>query len=472
MRFFRPVFLLISFLSGFYSSSQGHEITFKIPDFADSTIYLGNYYSGATYVNDTALVDKSGTFIFSDEEPLVKGVYFLVQDGVRLFDFLVGNDQVFTIETKGEDYVTNMKVDGDDDNQLFLQDMLFNVERNREAEPYIAVLQDSLASESEKRVAQTAFEKIGLKVKGRMDLVIDQYPESLIAAIHKSNRRTQIPQAPEGEEDPRGWQYNFYKSHFWDDFDLGNPFLLRLQKATYRAKVDEYFDKVIFPNPDSVVSKINQLVPIAKKDSETYKFFVWHLTLKYQNAKLMGFDKVFVHLIDTYFKSGEMDFWANASLKKNMFERADQLRNSLVGLKAPNLILQNDKEERTELHEQKNKYTVLYFYDPDCGHCKKETPVLKEFYENSKHDVGVFTVSADTSMSKMTDYISEVGIEEWVNTNGTRTYGVNYQKVYDAFSTPTLYLLNEEKEIIAKKLPSSRLEEFIDRYESLQKDLN
>ena len=53
------------------------------------------------------------------------------------------------------------------------------------------------------------------------------------------------------------------------------------------------------------------------------------------------------------------------------------------------------------LHGIDAKYTVLFMWDPDCGHCKKETPKLNDFYKNSKHDVEVFAVSADTSMLKM-----------------------------------------------------------------------
>ena len=182
----------------------------------------------------------------------------------------------------------------------------------------------------------------------------------------------------------------------------------------------------------------------------------------------MGLDRVFVHLYDTYFASGEMDYWANNQLKNNLKERADQLRLSLVGNTAPNLVMQNESLQRRALHEMKNKYTVIYFYDPDCGHCKKETPKLKEFYTNTKYDIGIFTVSADTSMTKMRNYISDMGMQKWTNVNGPRTYTVSYQKQYDALTTPTIYVLNNEKKIIAKKIPAARLEEFLDQYERVE----
>ena len=163
-----------------------------------------------------------------------------------------------------------------------------------------------------------------------------------------------------------------------------------------------------------------------------------------------------------------MDFWANDQLKKNLKERADQLRLSLIGMTAPNLIMQNTELQPRELHDMKNKYTVIYFYDPDCGHCKKETPQLKKFHEESKYDVGVYAVSADTSLVKMKDYIRDMGIADWTNVNGPRTYTVSYQKQYDAMTTPTIYVLDERKKIIGKKIPAERLEEFLGQYERIE----
>src|SRR5690606_16435464 len=106
---------------------------------------------------------------------------------------------------------------------------------------------------------------------------------------------------------------------------------------------------------------------------------VWVCMLKYQQPEIMGLDGLYVKLYDTYFATGEMDFWANASLKKNLKEHADRLRNSLVGMQAPNLIMQDSDFKLRSMYDIPNKYTILYIFDPDCGACKKETPKLVAF---------------------------------------------------------------------------------------------
>jgi thiol-disulfide isomerase/thioredoxin len=184
-----------------------------------------------------------------------------------------------------------------------------------------------------------------------------------------------------------------------------------------------------------------------------------------------GLDEVYVNLFDRYFASGEMDFWANAGLKKNLKEHADRLRKSLVGRTGANLIMQDSNFKPRSLYDIKNKYTILFIFDPDCGHCKEETPKLVDFYNRKKFDVEVFAVSADTSMAKMRDYIDYIKEMKmkWITVNGPRTYVGPYQDHYDAMTTPSLYVLDEKKKIIGKKIPAEKLEDFLTQYERIEK---
>jgi peroxiredoxin len=196
------------------------------------------------------------------------------------------------------------------------------------------------------------------------------------------------------------------------------------------------------------------------------------MVLKYQNPDIMGLDAVFVRLYDKYFATGEMDYWANESMKKNFKDHADRLRKSLIGNKGANLIMQDANLQPRALYDIKANYTVVYFFDPDCGHCKKETPRLVDFYSKnrSRFNLEVYAVSADTSIQKMKDYIKEMKMQ-WITVNGPRTYVGHYQDLYDSMTTPTIYILDDKKRIIAKKLPAEKLEEFFTNYEKFHRKL-
>ncbi len=471
-------FLIILSVS-FTSSAQqktGYELKFKITGLADTTIYLGYYYAEGTYVRDTAKVNSKGEFLFDGKETLPQGVYFLVLDKTRLFEpgFVIGSNQHFTLESTKDDVVKNMVVKNDLDNKLFFDNMLFNMERNKEAEPFIKVLQDTtLKDETKKKVARDGFAKVNESVQDYQTKLIAANPRTMTARLLKSTRRVDIPEPPkraDGKIDST-FQLRYYRAHFFDNFDIGDDALIRLPQPVYSQKVNEYLDRLYPPQPDSLKKAIDYLVGRAKKNQETYKYMVFTLVLKYQNPEIMGLDEVFVYLNDKYFETGEMNYWANERYRKNIKEHADRLRKSLIGNAAPNLIMQDENLKARSMHDIKNKYTILFIFDPDCGFCKTETPKLVNFYtkNKTKFDVEVFAVSADTSMKKMRDYIKQFKMT-WITVNGPRTYVGPYHDLYDAMTTPMLYIIDEKKKIIAKKIPIERLEEFFTNYEkSLKK---
>ncbi|MBL6448638.1 redoxin domain-containing protein [Fulvivirga sp. 29W222] len=464
------LYTLLLLTCSYAHAQKGYKLNFKIEGLADTTVYLGNFFGESTYVKDTAHINKIGEFAFSGSKPLESGVYFVVLNKTRLFDILISNDQQFSLHTKHPEYVTHMKVTGDIENEVFFANLLYNSARNEEAQPYVKVMRDSTSTEASKSVARSELEKLNKKVMGHQDELMNKYPESLLTKILNANKRIEIPEAPildNGKVDST-FSYRYYKKHYWDNFNLADPAMIRLSEPLYRKKVEDYLDKLLIQHPDTITNAIQHLADLAKTNQDTYKYLVWTVTIKYQNPEIMGLDEVFVNIYYRYFATGEMDYWANDQLKKNLKERAEQLRLSLIGMKAPNLIMLDENLKSRSLYDQKNKYTVIYFYDPDCGHCKKETPKLKKFSEGTSFDVNVFAVSADTSMLKMKNYIKDMHLESWVTVNGPRTYTEHYQKLYDALTTPTIYVLDEKKKIIAKKVPAEKLEDFLTRYEKME----
>lgn len=467
----RISFLCLSLLLSLHVWAQsGYNIKMKITGLKDTTAYLGYYYGESTFVKDTARVNQVGELVFDGKETLPQGVYFLVLNKTRIFEFVVSSDQHFTLETNTSDYVKHMKVTGDVDNELFFDNMVFNMERHKEAEPYLKVLQDSTLSNDQKQEAREQFSKVNEKVLAYQDRVISEQPTTLTARIFRANRAVKIPDPPkkaDGTIDST-FQLKWYREHFFDNFDLADDALIRLPRPLYQEKVNEYLDKLYAPQADTLKQALSKVIARAKRNQETYKYAVWVATLKFQNPDIMGLDEVFVHLHDTYFASGEMNFWANQTLRKNLKDHADRLRKSLIGQKGANLIMQDANFKPRALYDIKNKYTVLYIFDPDCGSCKKETPKLVEFYNRKKWDLEVYAVSADTSMAKMRDYIKEMNMK-WITVNGPRTYVGPYQDLYDANTTPTLYVLDRQKKIIAKKIPAEKLDDFLTQYERIER---
>lgn len=224
--------------------------------------------------------------------------------------------------TNVADYRGNMKVTGDYDNQLFFDNMRFNVERNKEAEPWVKIISDSTLAEDSKskKEAREALTKINDKVIAYQNGVIEKYPESFTAKVMKTTKKIDIPESPkkaDGSIDST-FALRYYREHFFDNFDLSDEALIRMPRPVYSEKVNEYLDKLFVPDADTLTKAINKLIAKTKKNQETYKYLTWICLLKYQQPKFMGLDQVYVNLYDQYFASGQMDFWVNAKLKQNL----------------------------------------------------------------------------------------------------------------------------------------------------------
>ncbi len=463
-------FTLIS--TGLFSQA-GYKIDFTVKGWKDTTIYLGHYYGEQTYLKDTARINGKGEFFFDNKNTLPQGVYFLVLNKNKIFDFVVGSSQHFKMETDVADFIKNMKVTGDDDNRLFFENMAFNVERNKEAEPFIKIIKDTTLKEDQKKEARAGFSKINEKVMTYQKEVIAKNPNTMTARLLKSTQEIVVPDPPKkanGSIDST-FQLKYYRLHFFDNFDLSDDALIRLPRPIYQEKLKEYLDKLFLPQPDTITKVINQLAAKVKNNQETYKYLVWNCMFMYQQPEIMGMDEVFVNLYDKYFKSGEMDFWVNAKIKENLKEHADKIRACMIGRTGANLIMQDQNLQPKSMYDIKAKYTILFIYNPDCGHCREETPKLVEFYNKNKakYNFEVFAISTDTSMKKMRDFIKEFKTP-WINVDGPRSYiKEHFSKLYHSDTTPTIFILDDKKTIIAKKLPVKQLDDFLTKHEKFSK---
>jgi thiol-disulfide isomerase/thioredoxin len=465
-------FLLVASYCSF--GQTGHKLDFKIKGLKDTVIYLGYYYGESARIKDTATITSTGTFSFEGKQALPQGVYFLALNKTRLFEgFVVGQTQQFVMETSTDDYIKNMKVTGDEDNRLFFENMMFNMERHKEADPYLKIIRDSSSNADQKKEARVAFGKISDNVLAYQNEVITKYPTTMTARIFKATKQIEIPEPPKrlnGTIDST-FQLKYYRAHFFDNFDLADDALIHLSSPLYQQKLDEYLDKLFLQQADTITNEIKKLAAKTKKNPEAYKYLVYTCLYKYNSPEIMGLDEVFVHVYDTYFATGEMDYWLNTVSKKGIKEYADKIRLSMLGKTAPNLIMQDASLKAKSMYDIKKKYTLVFFFRPTCGHCREETPKLVDFYNKNKikFDLELFAVDVDTSLQEMQNFIKEFKTP-WVTVNGQRSYTKeHFSKLYYAETTPTLYILDDKKKIIAKRPPIDKIEGFLENYEKLLK---
>ncbi|HEY0654843.1 MAG TPA: thioredoxin-like domain-containing protein [Chryseosolibacter sp.] len=468
----RYLSVILLFASSFALGQDQYKLSFVVRGLKPGPVYLGFYQQDKTFSRDTAEVDANGRFSFQGNKKLNEGIYFLLRDASVIFDFVIGADQEFSIETSTDDYVTNMVVKGDEDNALFLENLKLLRSATKSIEPQIKILRDSTADPALKKEANKIYEETGKNVTAQQEKLIQANPKSVTARILKMNKQVSIPEPPkkaDGSIDST-FQLRYYTQHYFDNFGLGDEVMLRVHKVVYWDKVQYYLDKLFIQHPDTLFNRVDRLIAVAKSNQDTYKYLVWNAIVYYQNHSIMGLDQVYVKLVDKYITSGEMDYWLDKKTVSNMRDYADKLRRAPIGSTAPNLIMQDAQLQAKSMYDIKSKYTVVFFFKPSCSHCREETPKLVTLYNQKKKTLNfeVFAVSTDTAMKEMKDFIRDFKTP-WITVNGPRSYiKEHFSKLYYAELTPTVYVLDERKKVIARRIDVEQIDDFIENYEKME----
>jgi thiol-disulfide isomerase/thioredoxin len=251
------------------------------------------------------------------------------------------------------------------------------------------------------------------------------------------------------------------RSHFWDYTNLRskstiiNPFFEKNRKI--------YFEQVLGHDPDTVIKHLNTLLN-SPMDDQVRKVLVSTATYHYETSNYMGEDKVFVWLAQTFYNSGFADWMDKDDLAK-IKEKSDGLSTELIGNPARDFAFDTKDRGRIKLTDVQSPITILYFWDSTCGHCKKETPRLKKFYEEYKDKgVEVVAITLENEFTSWNKYIDENELT-WINGYESDFERPNFLWYYYIPSTPKKLVLDKNKKIIAKNLDvETTLRTFIDDY--------
>ncbi len=458
------VFLSLALISC-GQSKKSYEISVKIPDLKDSTLFLAFHMGDKQYLKDTLVLDGNGSGTFSGRQELPGGIYMIVLPGRHYFEILVSDDQQFEVTCSYEDYFNTLKFTGSSENSAFLDYQKQWIQMQQKASAIARRLQnnkqnpDSLKVLSEKQKTQEEFMKTYLKK------VIDENKGSLLASLIRALLPVDAPPMflTDGvKSDSLKWiiQYNYNKDHFFDNIDLNDERLIRT--PILQSKLKAFFTDVVIQSPDSVNREIDRLIAKCENNYSMFQFVSVFLFNHFRQSEIMGHDAVLVKLADDIYLSGRAD-WITSEFRDDLKKQIDLLRHNLIGMTAQNLIMDSYTGIFVSLFDIEKDFVILYFWEPDCGHCKEATPKLKQYYDEMKdRGVEVFSVCTTNDRQEWEKYIAENKLT-WIN-GWDPQRATNYGYYYNVQSTPMIYILDRDKKIIAKKLSVDDIPAFIDNY--------
>ena len=479
---FRLGFLsLLSAMLTFSSlmSAQGYRIEVEFKGLSNDTIILGEYFTSRMIPKDTIVLDQKGTGIFEGEKAFVGGLYLVYFDPAHYFDMLLGDDQDLSIRADTADLVKGIRFTNSEDNRIFQEYKFFLQTKRGELKRLTSQYNLATSSADSSKILQQQT-LINKEMEAFMDQIEAEYPTLFVTDFIGATREPLPPEnllTGERRHDD-SIRFFYYREHYFDRFD---PFNVRLlHTPLYEGKIMNYLSRAVPQHPDSLIVAVDYLLSGSKKDVELYRYMLITLFNHYAESKYIGMDGVYFHIAEYYYIPDAT--WSSQEFLDKLKENLILNKPTLIGQKAPNLILRQVPEEHFGmaaqdtaikkdphighdfyLHDIDAPYTILYFWEADCGHCQKSTPALYKVYtklrEKGVEVLSVHVINSIEGKEKWVNFINENQLFEW--NNCWSPYSNEFRTLYNLQSYPQLFVLDKDKKIVAKRVTPEQAEQII-----------
>ncbi|HRR49819.1 MAG TPA: redoxin domain-containing protein, partial [Bacteroidales bacterium] len=241
-------------------------------------------------------------------------------------------------------------------------------------------------------------------------------------------------------------------------------------------KLEKYIDQYIAmtpPSTDSLNAACDYLINISQ-DTAIQAHIAGHLFNKFYSSPIMGMESVAIHIAKNYFLNKKLNWRGDdGMLFLRLFVEFNE--NSLIGMKAPELILPDTSGNLHSLRNLDAEYTIIYFYDTDCSLCKKELPKIIEVSNKFKgYDLHIYAVYTQSDVNNLKQFIKEEfpkSIDNWTFV-WDPDFKSGFHKLYNVLKTPQIFLLDRDKKIIGRNLDHTSLDQLLSSYTESRTNLS
>ncbi len=443
--------LLSAFLFSSVFGFPQHSLDGIIHNLGKTKVYILSINGERTRLTDSTFSDSLGRFHFTLPSNTVCGLYRIGWSKTGFVNLILCREDVKfeTYSTLPED---SLRILSSRENEI-LQSFSSMVSTNQSKLQLLMPIIDFYPVKDKfYSTALTEFETIQKVQLALLDTLVKKNPDSYAVRMEKVLQTPYISGLM-----PAGARMEFLKQHYWDKVDFKDTALLR--SNVFADKVISYL--AIYQNnrlnqkqlEAEFIKAVTISLGAASVCPETYKFMLDYL--------VGGFDKYHFDDVITYIADNFQDPFSceDAARKSSLQKKLDNFKKLSVGKTAPDIQVPDLKGNKVSLLSIQNDYTLLVFWSSHCPHCTDMMPKPKTWYDKQKiKKLEVVAVSLDTSRNDWLTFVKKEKLN-WINVSELSGYSGKAEDEYNVYATPTMYILNREKKIIAKPITWGELEQ-------------
>ncbi|MDR1055006.1 MAG: redoxin domain-containing protein [Prevotellaceae bacterium] len=444
---------------------QGYKLEVNINNARDSMLLLAIYGGENKYVRDTSFMDSNGKAVFAKDKPLDEGIYIIAMGGTQLFDFIISDsqNQQFAVTTTKDDYINTLHFQNSIENEEFAE---FNRYMGTQQKRENALREKIMKNPTDKKIKEEVENEdraIREDYHSYVEKIAQKFPGTLLTSLAKAMDKPQTPKFDIDESNPKYdsiytmQYYLFTKQHFFDNYDFTDKRLINT--PVFIPSLNYYLDKILVQLPDSIIPMVDTIIQKTQPNQEMKRYVTGYIFNKYLASDIMGMESIVIHLIDNYYLKDEIG-GQDSTFMIEIKHYADRNRATLIGKQAANIKMQSLSGQYESVYGIEAPYTLVYFYEPSCGTCKKETPKIYKVYQKYR-DKGLQVMAVYTQQNKeeWMSYVAEYGLD-WINVWDPRNDN-DFRIKYTIYSVPQVFLLDGNKKIIGRRLNSEGLDKIL-----------
>ena len=446
-----------------------YNIKVEIKNCPEYYIYFGKH-RGPDFTVIDSVQAVNGLVEFSGKKNLETGVYFIVIPPQTRFDFIIADEQNFTLKTDTRNILGELISNGEKQYQIFLDIQKDIAEINKKRS------QLEMESEFYKMYQKDTIPYITAKIDSLNQIQFDIYETyktkldkstfvydilSILSPFHVPDSIAKLQY-----EEP-AIHYRYYIDHYLDRINFDNPSILNTPEFVFHKLLADYcyyFFDVRANKLDDAYQDMDNLIAKTENKPEFRQYILSYLVSRYEKPQDLRLESFLVYLYRNYFMINRPD-WVTDQAFDIMKLRIESVQYNLVGSIGKNLVLNNQNGDSVSIYGLESNYKVLFFWEPSCDICTDAILKLKEEYSDLEaHNVQVFAVC--TNSNEINDWKSFINDKQlnWINAIDIRNSS-NFEIYYGTYKTPRLFILDSNNKILTKDVKPDYVYEYIKSYE-------
>ena len=166
-----------------------------------------------------------------------------------------------------------------------------------------------------------------------------------------------------------------------------------------------------------------------------------------------GFERVLTYLVENYVLDQAC---VSDQEEEKLRLRIEGFKRMSVGKTAPDFVVPDTAGDLVSLSDIKQEYTLVIFWASWCPHCSAMMPELNKLYGRYNDKVEMIGISVDEDREAWLEAVNSLHLA-FVNASELNGWDSPVIQDYYIYATPTFFLLDSNRKILAKPMNLSDL---------------